>query len=92
MKAQKDWKKVIAHQQASGLSIAAYCRSHKIAPATFYKYRKQFSKLVAFTEIVPSLEETNSTLSFTINKTKLEVSKDISKEDLAKIFQALLYD
>lgn len=92
MKTKNDWNKIISDQQTSGLNIATYCRIHKIAPASFYKHRKLFSKSVIFSKITPLLEEAIPKLSFTINENKVEVKNDITQEDLAKILRALLHD
>jgi len=92
MKTKKDWNNIISDQQASGLKVATYCRIHEIAPASFYKHRKLFSKSVVFSKITPLLEEAIPKLSFTINENKVEVNNDITQEDLAKILRALLHD
>ena len=40
-------EKVLTHftnQQSSGLSIADYCKEHKIRPSTFYGWNKRYKK------------------------------------------------
>ena len=40
-KRQEHWRSVTDEQNASGLSAAAYCREHGIAPSTFRYWKKQ---------------------------------------------------
>ena len=37
-----DWRKLIEQQQHSDLTIASFCRQHKITTSNFYKYRQIF--------------------------------------------------
>lgn len=92
MKAKKDWKKIISDQQTSNLTVAAYCRTHQLSPASFYNNKKKLFESVTFLEIIPSSDETESKLSLSINDIRLEVDSNISKVNLAKILKALLHD
>jgi hypothetical protein len=38
------WRGVIAGQQASGLSIAAFCREEDVSPPSFYAWRRRLAK------------------------------------------------
>lgn len=39
----KVWREVIRRQQASGLSIAQFCRQEGLAQASFYNWRKKLA-------------------------------------------------
>ncbi len=45
------WRRVVAQQQASGLSIAAFCRRAKVPPASFYFWRRKLRGTVRFAEV-----------------------------------------
>ena len=38
------WQQHILDQQRSGLSIAAYCREHKLTPSQFYTQRRKLKR------------------------------------------------
>lgn len=37
------WARIVRQQRASGLTVAAYCRRHDLAEATFYHWRRKVS-------------------------------------------------
>lgn len=37
------WREVIRDQQASGLSISAFCRQRKVSPASFFAWRRKLT-------------------------------------------------
>ena len=37
------WHEVVARQRGSGLSVAAFCRRHKVSPAAFYGWRRRLA-------------------------------------------------
>jgi putative transposase len=41
-RSQVQWQNIIEEQEISGLTIADYCRQHKISTTTFYACRKKF--------------------------------------------------
>ena len=41
------WQQHIDNQQASGLTIAAYCQQHQLATSNFYHWRSQLNNRVA---------------------------------------------
>jgi transposase-like protein len=45
------WRTLIAAQQTSGLSIAAFCRRAKMPPASFYTWRRKLRDTVSFAEV-----------------------------------------
>ena len=49
MKAKKrspqEWQQIIEAQQASGQTIATFCKQHKLNPSTFYLQRKKITEL-----------------------------------------------
>jgi hypothetical protein len=38
------WREVIRRQEASGLSVAAFCREEQVAPASFFAWRKKLAE------------------------------------------------
>ena len=56
----EQWRKIIAHQEASGETAAAYCRKQGLCKHGFYGWRKQLaitdkSSKNGFVEIKPQL-------------------------------------
>jgi transposase-like protein len=45
------WRTIIAAQQASGLSIAAFCRRARVPSASFYTWRQKLREAVSFAEV-----------------------------------------
>jgi transposase-like protein len=45
------WRKIVAEQAVSGLSIAAYCRRAKVPLASFYTWRRKLRGTVRFAEV-----------------------------------------
>jgi hypothetical protein len=41
------WRQVIAAQQASGQTVAAYCREHRIGQVSFYGWKRRFKASAA---------------------------------------------
>ena len=42
---QEEWQRIFAEQQASGLSISAYCERHSILRQTFHLRKSDFNRL-----------------------------------------------
>ena len=40
----QSWREVIRRQEASGLSVAAFCREQQVAPASFFAWRKKLAE------------------------------------------------
>ena len=43
-KTNSEWRAILQQQKDSHLSIDAFCRKHKFATSSFYKYRKLLAK------------------------------------------------
>lgn len=41
---EQHWRGVIRDQEASGLSISAFCREHKISAASFFNWRRKIAQ------------------------------------------------
>ncbi len=42
---ERYWRSVIERQQASGLSVAEFCRRNDVADALFYRWRRKLAEL-----------------------------------------------
>lgn len=38
-RSNEQWRSLVLQQQESGLSVAAFCREHELAPSSFYSSR-----------------------------------------------------
>ena len=56
----EDWQLILAQFQVSGLSVAQFCKQHKLASSNFYKWRKRVEQL-ATTDITSQVAVSNST-------------------------------
>jgi hypothetical protein len=91
-KTTRNWNEIITNQQQSGLSIAAYCKTQSISPATFYKQKKLLSQKSIFQEITLESSNKDSKIIFTLNGHNLEFEQTITFENLSKVLLALLHD
>lgn len=41
----QSWREVIRRQEASGLSVAAFCREEQVPPASFFAWRKKLAEV-----------------------------------------------
>ena len=59
------WRELVSAQQASGQSIAAYCRAHDVRAWQFYEWKKrlQQSEAPSFVAVSVKSEEERATLS-----------------------------
>jgi hypothetical protein len=57
------WRRVIAQQQQSGLSVAAYCQQQGTSEQSFYCWRKRFAQQLP---VKFALVETRSTTTTTV--------------------------
>lgn len=55
------WRGIIQQQQASGLSVAAFCRRAKLPPASFYTWRRKLRDAVGFAEVKITPEQAGET-------------------------------
>ena len=44
-KSPSEWQALVAEQQASGLSVKAFCREHGLVDKTFYNQRNKLSRV-----------------------------------------------
>ena len=63
--ASQRWRELISAQQASGQSIAAYCRAHDVRAWQFYEWKKRLlqSDAPSFVAVSVKAEEKRATLS-----------------------------
>ncbi len=45
------WRGIVEEQQASGLSVAAFCRRSRVPQSSFFAWRRKLSKAVTFAEV-----------------------------------------
>ena len=57
------WRGAISQQQASGLSVAAFCRQQDLGPNTFYKWRNKFQAEASQLVRVKKSRSSNRSLS-----------------------------
>lgn len=43
-KRRRYWRELVARQRRSGLSVAAFCRRHKVSPASLYGWRQRLTE------------------------------------------------
>ncbi|MFP5237641.1 MAG: IS66 family insertion sequence element accessory protein TnpA [Acidobacteriota bacterium] len=62
--ASQRWRELISAQEASGQSIAAYCREHDVRAWQFYEWKKRLRKdeTGAFVAVSVKAEEASSAL------------------------------
>jgi len=51
-RSRKDWAALIKQQPASGLTITAFCRQHKLSNSTFYARKANKAKIKSVTPFV----------------------------------------
>jgi Na+-translocating ferredoxin:NAD+ oxidoreductase RnfD subunit len=91
-KTTRNWDDIFTGQQQSGLSIAAYCKTQALSPATFYKQKKLHNQKPAFAEITLASPNKDSKIIFMLNGNNLEFEQTITFENLSKVLLALLHD
>ena len=45
------WREIIAQQQASGLTVAAFCRRAQLSAVSFFAWRRKLRDAVTFAEV-----------------------------------------
>jgi hypothetical protein len=89
------WHEMISEQEASGLSVSAYCRKQGINEKTFYNWRKklvgvQNAKPKKFIRIKSVANACGNVLRIeTPGGYRLEVPPGIEKEQVQNILEAL---
>lgn len=96
-----EWRALILQQQESGLSVAAFCREHELAPTSFYSSRARLldksvtspSKFIRarLTQELEQSEAIASTQAFEIflGKVKLSLPASSSPDFLAELMRGL---
>ena len=51
--ARERWRRRIAKQASSGLSVAEFCRQQEVSQASFYQWRKKLRETTAQESFVP---------------------------------------
>ena len=64
MEREQHWREVIRKQQSSNLSIAAFCRQHKIAPVTFFAWRRKLAASQRSRKTHQAADTTDSSAKF----------------------------
>ena len=50
-RSREQWREIIRQQRGSRLSVAAFCRRAKVAPASFFAWRRKLQDAVSFAEV-----------------------------------------
>ena len=50
-RSRDEWREVIARQQGSGLTVAAFCRRAQLSPVSFFAWRRKLRAAVTFAEV-----------------------------------------
>lgn len=45
------WRSILRQQQASGLSVSAFCRRAGVLPSGFFKWRRKLAGVTTFAEV-----------------------------------------
>jgi len=45
------WRRILRQQQASGLTVAAFCRQAEVSQPSFYSWRRKLRSEVTFAEV-----------------------------------------
>lgn len=56
MRSKDQWKTLVTELESSGLSQAAFCKQHHIAPSNLYTWRKRFAEQDANTGFIDITE------------------------------------
>lgn len=48
------WRRILRQQQASGLTVAAFCRRAEVSQPSFYSWRRKLRSEVTFAEVTVS--------------------------------------
>jgi hypothetical protein len=91
----RDWPAVLQAQQASGLTIAAYCQQHGISRTLFQQRRRQAGPLTAsapspFVELRPAERSPErSGLALLTGAWRIEVQPDFDAQTLVRVCACL---
>lgn len=75
------WRAAIEAQPKSGLSVAAYCRQHKLPPNSFYTWRRKF----ASGKRHPAFRRTAATAQSAVKTQAAASSADADRQRLIEV-------
>jgi hypothetical protein len=75
------WRAAIEAQPKSGLSVAAYCRQHKLPPNSFYTWRSKF----ASRQRPPAVRSAAATAQAAVNAQAKASSVDADRQRLIEV-------
>lgn len=91
---RKDWEKLIAEQEGSGLGVPQFCREHGVCAPSFYQWRKRLR--VDDRGVQFALVETATTASgaiplelIFINGERLRIGKGVDAATLRLTLEAI---
>ena len=50
-RSRDEWREILAQQQASGLTVAAFCRRAQLSAVSFFAWRRKLREAVTFAEV-----------------------------------------
>ncbi len=50
-RSRDEWREIIAQQQVSGLTVAAFCRRARLSAVSFFAWRRKLRGAVTFAEV-----------------------------------------
>jgi len=89
------WREIISGQQASGLSIAAYCRQHGISQQSLFNWRRRFGADAgkpspAFVEVKAASARSAGGIRICLRgRRRLVVQRGFDRELLVQVIGAL---
>lgn len=99
-KSPAEWQALVTEQQASGLSVAAFCLKHGLVDKTFYNQRNKLGRAPrstdgpkpGFVQVRPvpvTLNASSGSVVLHHRHSRLELSTTVSPGWLAELMQAL---
>lgn len=89
---QEQWKALLLAQQASGLTMAEFCRERRIRPKSFYYWHRKLGtqelKVEAFVQVAPPSTKQPSVCTLRVGSAEL-VLGEVSPAWLAALMRAL---
>ena len=90
-RASRRWRKIVAAHNASGMTIKAFAKAHRIKPGTLSWWRSELKRRDAepeFTELVVAEAHTGLTLTLDAFKAHVVVQRDTDLELLRRVLEA----
>ena len=92
-RSREEWRSLIDQQQASGLTVQAFCKTHHLSTSNFYNWKSTLkSKPSAFTKLdVVSPPKTRGLIRCLLpSGIELEWNDDVAPDSIASVCKALL--